>query len=322
MSEMKFCPFIGVACKSEECELFLKNHSACSLALLVKDVKRIGDALSLLRRNEEKSLLQDISGGLKSLVAISKNSEDLGKSVHEVMRNISTTAERTESEVTKLRADAIDKLFSVLSAVLEKVNENFVQVEKCYEETSKFLSELKDRTEEEFNRRRLEIAREHNDRGVALFYAGSSEAAKIEFEKAIELDPKLAEGYNNLALTLTELNLNDEAVENFKKAYTINPDLFEAYSNLALIHFRKGDLEDAVKLLEKATKKPHSNSIVHLNLGNGLLQLGRYEDAIRAWERALKIDPSNEDAKEKIALYKEGNLGGYSREDQTEDQTS
>jgi tetratricopeptide (TPR) repeat protein len=316
---MKFCPFIGVACKSDECELFDKTSSACSFIVLAEGIKTLGDAVSNFKREEEKSLLQEISGTLKPLVTTLQTSEQFDRSVEALLKDISTTAEAIQSEVSHLRSETGEKLFSALSTVLETVNENVVQVEKCYRETSQFLSELKLRAEEEASRRRHEEAQEHNDRGVALFYTGSQEAAKIEFEKAIELDPDLAEAYNNLALTLSELDLNDDAVENFKKAYTINPNLFEAYSNLALIHFRKGDLDEAIELMKEATKKPHSNSIAHLNLGNGLLQLGRHEDALRAWERVVKIDPSNEDAKEKIALYREGRLSGHTEQDQTEE---
>jgi len=320
MDEMKFCPFIGVACKSDECELFDKTVSACSLAILAKGIKTVGDAVSNLKRDEEESVLREISDTLKPLATTLQNSEESYRSAEALLKDISTTAATIQSEVGRLRGEMTEKLFSALSSVIEKVNENLIQVEKCYNETSQFLSELKVRAEHEANRRRHEEAHEHNDQGVALFYAGSKEAAKIEFEKAIDLDPNLAEAYNNLALTLTELELNDQAVETFKKAYTINPNLFEAYSNLALIHFRKGDLDEAIELLKEATKKPHSNSIAHLNLGNGLLQLGRHEDALRAWERAVKIDPSNEDANEKIALYKEGRLSGHTEKDQTEKQ--
>lgn len=298
--------------------MYQKSDSACSLPLLVKEIQKMRDILPSLKGEEEKSLLQEISGVLKSLVTIAKNSEDFNNSIGETIKNISTTLEKTDSNLTQLRSETIEKFFSSLSPVLEQVNNNFKQVEKCYQEMTKFFLELKRRTEEELTKRKLEEAREHNDKGVALFYMGNGEAAKTEFTKAIEFDPELAEAYNNLALTLSELDLNDEAVENFKKAYTLKPDLFEAYSNLALIHFKKGDLEEAIELLEEAAKKSHSNSIAHLNLGNGFLQLGRFEDALHAWERALEIDPSNENARERIVLYKEGKLDGYNRKDQTE----
>lgn len=312
---MKFCPFIGVACKNEDCELYIKSDSACCLTLMAREIRRARDAVSSSGKDEERSLLQEISNALKPLVMISKSSEELTKSTDETVKSIYTTVQETESGLARLQSETVEKFFSVLSTVLEKVDESFKQVGKNYKETNRFLSELRTRTEEELTRRKLDEALQHNDRGVALFYSGNREAARIEFERGIELHPEFPEAYNNLALTLTELHLNDEAIENFEKAYALKPDLFVAYSNLALIHFKRGDMEEAIKLLRKATKKPHSNSIAHLNLGNALLKSGKYEEALHAWERALEIDPSNANAEEKIVLYREGKLSGHNRQD-------
>ena len=312
---MKFCPFIGVSCKLDECQFFQKQDSACSLVSLVQEIREMKDVLSSPKGEEERTLLQEVSSKLETMAVASISAESLQKSIGETLKELVGSVQNTEADLTKLREDGIEKFSSGVSAALERVDQSLQQVEKSHKKISRFLTELKRSAKEEAERRRLEDAQTHNDRGVTLFYTGTKEAARVEFERAIELDPDMAEAYSNLAVTLTEMEMNDEAIESLKKAYTIKPDLPEAYSNLALIHFRRGNIDQAIQLLEEATSQPRSTPVAQMNLGEGFLQLGRFEDALRAWERALEIDPSNETAKERIALYKEGKLSGHHTED-------
>jgi len=314
---MKFCPFIGVACKREECELFIEKDSACSFSLLLKEMREVKNLIPSLKTEEESTLFRGISATVENIL---RTSGGLKESIERTIQQVSDAVEKTKSDFLEGQDKMVEKHFSALLEVVDKMDESFKQIKKSYQQTNRLLSELKKKTEDESARKQLEEAQEHNDRGVTLFYTSSREAAQVEFEKAIELNPELAEAYNNLALVQSELGHNDEAVENFKKAYSLRSDLCEAYSNLAMLHFRRGDLDEAMRLFEKSIQTPASSSVAHLNLGNGLLQLGRYEEAIGAWERALLIDPSNEDAKEKITLYQEGKLRGHHREDQKKDE--
>jgi superkiller protein 3 len=66
-------------------------------------------------------------------------------------------------------------------------------------------------------------------RGVGSYYlpaqlGGGSKQAIADFQKAIELDPKNAEAYLWLALSLRKENRNAEARQAFAKSLELNPN--------------------------------------------------------------------------------------------------
>jgi cytochrome c-type biogenesis protein CcmH/NrfG len=67
-------------------------------------------------------------------------------------------------------------------------------------------------------------------------------------------------------------------------------------------------LDEAVVSFEESVKKNVNNALAYINLGKALIELERYDDALSAYNRALEIDPSNQDAKEAVQLYKEGKI--------------
>ena len=92
--------------------------------------------------------------------------------------------------------------------------------------------------------------------GKASFEKGDYVTARLHFKNALQLDPKLAEGY--LWLGKTELRLKNprSAFGSLSKAVELNPDLFEAQiilGNLYLLGKRVDEAESKANLiLEKA----------------------------------------------------------------------
>ena len=61
---------------------------------------------------------------------------------------------------------------------------------------------------------------------VILFQLKKYEEAIIQWEKAINLNPKYYYGYNNLGSAYFEINKFDRALQNFNKALQINDKYF------------------------------------------------------------------------------------------------
>lgn len=72
-------------------------------------------------------------------------------------------------------------------------------------------------------------------------------------EKALALEPKLAEGFSARGATYYELGKISLAKNSFDLATSFNPNFSEAIGNLATIHFAQGDLLKALELQMKSS---------------------------------------------------------------------
>lgn len=127
----------------------------------------------------------------------------------------------------------------------------------------------------QFRRKSLEYARNmftraiQVDPGYALAYAGvadccsflyiywgshkeDQEHAEAASQKALELDPDLAEAHAAHGLAVSLSKRYDEAAEEFRTAIRLNPNLFEPYYFDGRASFERGDFERAAQLFERA----------------------------------------------------------------------
>jgi tetratricopeptide (TPR) repeat protein len=148
---------------------------------------------------------------------------------------------------------------------------------------------------------------DHFDRATLYYYRGNYELALNEINKALEIE-KTAEYLNLKGLLLAELGRFDESRKVYTEALKLEPDLAEIHNNLGLLYIRMKKFDDAVISLREAIKKNVNYSLAYVNLGKALIDLERFDDAIKAYSRALEIDPSNQEAREAINLYKEGKI--------------
>jgi tetratricopeptide (TPR) repeat protein len=109
--------------------------------------------------------------------------------------------------------------------------------------------------------------------GKASFEKGDYVTARLHFKNALQLDPKLAEGY--LWLGKTELRLENprSAFGSLSKAVELNPDLIEAQiilGNLYLLGRRVDEAESKANLVLE--KEPKNTQALMLSAGLALAQ--------------------------------------------------
>lgn len=108
------------------------------------------------------------------------------------------------------------------------------------------------------------------------------EEADFQDQKALSLDPNLAEGYFAQGLLLwspARRFPHEQAAQALRKAITLDPQLDEAHHQLALILMHVGLLDEAQSELEKALSINASNSLARFRLGVVELYREHYDRA-------------------------------------------
>ena len=112
-------------------------------------------------------------------------------------------------------------------------------------------------------------------------------------EKAIELDPSLAEAYVARGLARQNYDWNwAGAQSDFKKALELNPNSTLALDNCASIAWVHGGFDEAVMFLHKALERDPLSAALHNDLGYNYSASSRFDQAIPQFRRALELDPN------------------------------
>jgi len=131
-------------------------------------------------------------------------------------------------------------------------------------------------------------------------------AALAAFQKAIELQPNYAQGFNNLGLCQQNLEQFDEARASYERAIVLRPEMVEAHVNLGILLQQRGHRDESLACYRRAIALQPSYALAHGNLGTLLRELGQRDEARAAYETALKLDPNY------VATY--NNLGTLLKE--------
>jgi len=111
------------------------------------------------------------------------------------------------------------------------------------------------------------------------------EKAFVAVEKALSLDPDLAEAHlarGRLLWTPSNHFPHDKAIKEYRRALEINPSLDEARHQLAVVYAHVGLLDEALQELEKAVEINPGNNLARYRFGEVLLFQGKYEESLAA----------------------------------------
>jgi tetratricopeptide (TPR) repeat protein len=118
--------------------------------------------------------------------------------------------------------------------------------------------------------------------------------AKATAERALQLDPNLAEAHASLGLIAPFLNWNwTEAKEHYERAIELDPNYATAhhwYAEGYLIPV--GRVDDALRQIRKAKELDPLSAAIATDLGKELYFARRYDEAIAELRRALEVDPN------------------------------
>ena len=116
------------------------------------------------------------------------------------------------------------------------------------------------------------------------------ERAELAAEKALHLDPDLAESHHAAAHllwgTTQDRFLVERAVREYKRALALNPNLDDVHQHLGTLYLHVGLLDQAVAEFQKALElQPGDHNAVR-RIGITLIYRGQYEEGLRTFRQA------------------------------------
>jgi TolB-like protein len=121
-------------------------------------------------------------------------------------------------------------------------------------------------------------------------------------ERAVALDPDLAEAQAAIGFVRRRQGRFDEAIEHYRRAIAINPSYSDAYTWLGLLYFRSlGEYLEAIKIRERAFRLDPLSRPAILNYLGQLIAQRRLDDVRMEIEKIRTIYPD-------IYLRYKGNL--------------
>lgn len=132
------------------------------------------------------------------------------------------------------------------------------------------------------------------------------EKAFVAVEKALSLDPDLAEAHlarGRLLWTPANHFPHDKAIQEYRHALALNPNLDEARNQLALVYVHVGLFDEALQELEKAVAVNPSNTLARFRVGEAFLFQGKYEQALTVFHSVPReVNPALVGYQTSIAL--------------------
>ena len=136
----------------------------------------------------------------------------------------------------------------------------------------------------------------YNNRGTAYKEIGKLELAIVDFNQAIELDPKLADFYNNRGTIYRKMGALDQAIEDFNQAIKLKPEYAEAYNNRGIAYDDKGKVDFAIADYSTAIDLNPKLAEPYNNRGIANLRKGAYDQAIEDFNKVIELKPDYADA--------------------------
>jgi tetratricopeptide (TPR) repeat protein len=148
----------------------------------------------------------------------------------------------------------------------------------------------------------------HNSRGIELMVGGDFKNAKLELDKAVELDADSSSAFNNRGAACVELKRYARAVRDYSRAMELDPEDFLPVFNRGRLYIVTNRPKEAVVDNENAVKMAPHFAQAALHLGISYAGVGDKEASFRELDRAAKLDTSLvqqvQEIREKIAQIK------------------
>ena len=115
--------------------------------------------------------------------------------------------------------------------------------------------------------------------------------------RALEIDPEFARAWALMVAAQAEMHQRgasaDDGREAAERAVALDPNLAEAHAARANVFARSGDMNAALKASQAALKLDADCFDAHVQAGYACIGLRQFENAVSHFERAIAIDPDS-----------------------------
>lgn len=113
---------------------------------------------------------------------------------------------------------------------------------------------------------------------------------------ALDKNPDLEAGLNNLGLHKSETDKNPEAYKLFTRLIEINPEYEDVYNNRATACFKMKDYECVIRDLDISIEQKPGKPKLYNNRGLAKYNLKRFAEAVADFNKAIELDSAYDDA--------------------------
>ncbi|MBX9256677.1 serine protease [Desmonostoc muscorum CCALA 125] len=132
----------------------------------------------------------------------------------------------------------------------------------------------------------------YNNRGLARYNLGDFQGAIDDFNQALKINSQDADSYNNRGLARSALGDRKSAIADYNRAIEINPNYLFAYNNRGIARNSLDDSKSAIADFNQALKINPNYAEAYTGRGISYYQLGDKQKAIADFTTALRINPN------------------------------
>ena len=131
---------------------------------------------------------------------------------------------------------------------------------------------------------------------LAIIYleAGQAQNAYDEFHRILDYNLDFAPAYEGMGRALLKMEREQEAEQEFHAALLYDEYLWTSQNYLGILFDRKHEHQQAIKMYEVALEQNAQNPAVLNNLGMSYYLDKQYENAVRTYQEAMKVGGSNQ----------------------------
>jgi tetratricopeptide (TPR) repeat protein len=121
---------------------------------------------------------------------------------------------------------------------------------------------------------------------------GQLEQAAVEYERALKINPKLANANVNLIIVYAKLGQVEKAEKRYRLAVEVNPNLAEAHYNFGVMLTKQARYEEAASAFQRSLEINPFYAESHHNYGVLLEREGRFAEATEHYRAAIANQPN------------------------------